>query len=165
MYLTQFSDIGLRLLMYLARERRETPAVTIAEVSAQFDIPRNHMVKVAGLLTRSGWINATRGRSGGIRLAIDPSSLRLGEVVRALEGRKEIINCDKMNCRLRSDCGLRSALNFAYDAFYTALDTYTLADIISGFGGEEISRMHKGYLDGHLAIRLNKSPSEVDRAA
>lgn len=157
MYLTQFSDIGLRLLMYLAREYRETPAVTIAEVSAQFDIPRNHLVKVAGLLTRNGWINATRGRSGGIRLAIDPSSLRLGEVVRALEGRKEIIDCEKLNCRLRSDCGLRSALNVAYGAFYVALDRYSLADIIGGFGGEEISRMHKEHLDGYLAIHMNNS--------
>ena len=88
MHVTRFSDIGLRLLMYLAREQRETPAVTVAEVSRQFSIPHNHLVKVAGLLARHGYIEAMRGRSGGLRLARPAESIRLGETIRVLEGVK-----------------------------------------------------------------------------
>ena len=150
MRLTRFSDIGLRVLMYLAREPREIPAVTIAEISSQFDIPRNHLVKVAGLLAKHGWIAATRGRTGGLRLAVEPASLKLGQVVRVLEGRKELIDCEQLRCQLSKDCGLRSALARAHDAFYVALDAYTLADIISGGAGNEISQMHQGYLAIHL---------------
>jgi Rrf2 family nitric oxide-sensitive transcriptional repressor len=149
MHLTQFSDIGLRLLMYLAREPRETHIVTIAEVSSQFNIPRNHLVKVAGQLTRQGWIDATRGRAGGVRLAVDPSSLRLGQVMRVLEGEKELVNCEKMECRLRIDCGLRHALSKAHEAFYAALDEYTLADIIARGTGINISQMHIEYQQRH----------------
>jgi Rrf2 family transcriptional regulator, nitric oxide-sensitive transcriptional repressor len=161
MYLTQFSDIGLRLLMYLAREYRETPAVTIAEVSTQLNIPRNHLVKVAGRLTQNGCISATRGRTGGIRLAVEPSALLLGDVVKILEGRKEIINCEQLKCGLRSECGLRSALSVAYDAFYSTLNTYTLADILGGFGGEELSRLHKGYLEIYLNNSMTRVPKLI----
>ena len=151
MHLTRFSDIGLRLLMYLARETRELPAVTVAEVASQFDIPRNHLVKVAGLLARHGYIEAIRGRSGGLRLAVAPASLRIGEVVRVLEGPKQVIDCEQLQCRLSRDCALKHALSKAYDAFFTALDAYTLADIIAGSAGMEISRMHQGFLQIHLS--------------
>jgi Rrf2 family nitric oxide-sensitive transcriptional repressor len=146
MHLTQFSDIGLRLLMYLAREPRVGHTVTVAEVSSQFNIPRNHLVKVAGQLTRQGWIDATRGRTGGIRLAVEPALLSLGQVVRVLEGEKELVNCEKMECRLRGECGLRHALSKAHEAFYVALDEYTLADLVAKGTGKNILRMHQEYL-------------------
>ena len=155
MHLTRFSDIGLRLLMYLARETRALPAVTVAEVASQFNIPRNHLVKVAGLLARHGYIEAIRGRSGGLRLAVAPELLRIGEVVRVLEGPKQVIECEQLQCRLSRDCALRQALGKAYDAFFTALDAYTLADIIAGSAGTEISRMHKGFLEIHLSHAIS----------
>jgi len=150
MHLTQFSDIGLRLLMYLARETRETPAVTIAEISTQFGIPRNHMMKVAGKLARDGWIRAMRGRVGGISLARHPSEMRLGQIVRALEGEKELVECDKLDCRLSSNCGLRAVLGKAHTAFYAALDEYTLEDIVAGTTGDTLLAMHNGFLAMHF---------------
>jgi Rrf2 family nitric oxide-sensitive transcriptional repressor len=144
--------------MYLARGPREVPAITIAEVSNQFNIPRNHLIKVAGKLAKHGWIDATRGRVGGIRLSADPSTLRLGQVVRALEDRKELIECEKLACRLSNDCKFRFALGKAHDAFYAALDEYTLADITGGFVGNEISQMHKGFLTAHLEKSVALTP-------
>lgn len=146
MHLTRYSDIGLRLLMYLASEKREVPPVTIAEVSNKFNIPRNHLVKVAGQLAKQGWVDAIRGRFGGLHLAVDPSSLKIGQVIRALEGRKELIDCEQLECRLRSSCGLRYALNKSFEAFYSALDEFTLSDIVSGSTGAQIVSMHKEFL-------------------
>ena len=155
MHVTRFTDIGLRLLMYLAREPRETPAVTVAEVAGQFGIPHNHLVKVAGLLARHGYIEATRGRSGGLRLSRNAESIRLGQTIRVLEGVHELIDCEHLQCRLSPDCGLRHALAEAQGAFFAALDRYTLADIIGGKVGEEISLMHGGYLKIHAAAARN----------
>ena len=146
MQLTQFSDIGLRLLMYLARAQRETPEITLAEVASQFAIPRNHLAKVAGKLVKSGWIEAIRGRSGGLRLAMNPSKIRLGQVLRVLEGHAEVIDCEKLQCKLNKGCELKHALANAYDAFYSALDQHTLADVVGGLAGNQIVRMQKGFM-------------------
>ncbi|MBX9902626.1 MAG: Rrf2 family transcriptional regulator [Burkholderiaceae bacterium] len=145
MKLTRFSDIGLRVLMYLARQTRNPP-VTVAEVSSQFDVPHNHMVKVVGALAKMGWIDATRGRNGGIRLSADPQQLSIGNVLRTLEVEAEVLDCEGIGCRLSGDCRLREALRFGVEAFYTAMNQYSLSEIIAGNTGEQIAVMHRTFL-------------------
>lgn len=146
MQLTQFSDIGFRLLMYLANERRVAPVITLAEVSSQYNIPKNHLAKVAAKLVKHGWIEAIRGRAGGLRLAMEPSSIHLGHVLRVLEGNPEVIDCDKLKCRLNSGCELKTLLDNAYAAFFNTLDQQTLADVTNGLATKEIVMMHKSFM-------------------
>lgn len=145
MRLTRFSDIGLRVLMYLAREQR-SPAVTVAEVACQFDISHNHLVKVVGAMAKLGWIDALRGRHGGISLAVPADRLRIGDVLQVLEGRGEAGDCQGLICRQAGDCGLRQALRGGMQAFYAAMNRHTLADIVSGDTGELIVGMHRKFL-------------------
>ncbi len=150
MRITRFSDFGLRVLIYLAPARETRTLVTVAEIAAQFDIPVNHLVKVVGQLARTGWVQATRGRAGGLRLNVAPGSLKIGDVLRELEGNTELINCDAQACALRLDCGLRDALRVGMNAFYEAMNAYTLADVVSGGTGEKIVRMHHRMSAGQL---------------
>jgi len=57
MKLTQYSDLGLRLLMYLALRKGES--VTIQEVSDRFAVSKNHMVKISHQLTKAVWSKAS----------------------------------------------------------------------------------------------------------
>jgi Rrf2 family nitric oxide-sensitive transcriptional repressor len=111
MRLTRFSDIGLRVLIYLERAGERTQPVTVAEIGRQFDIPLNHLVKVVGQLAKLGWVQATRGRNGGLRLAADPATLTIGQVLRKLEGEDdELVDCEGTDCALKLDCQLRGML-------------------------------------------------------
>lgn len=75
MRFTRFSDIGLRVRIYLERAGE-----------------RPH--PVVGQLAKLGWITATRGRKGGLRLAADPALLTIGQVLRKLEGEDdELVDC------------------------------------------------------------------------
>jgi Rrf2 family nitric oxide-sensitive transcriptional repressor len=146
MRLTQFSDIGLRVLIYLAGADKQRALVTVGEIARQFDIPANHLVKVVGHLARMGWIQASRGRHGGLRLLADPATLHLGTVLRELEGDAELVDCEGQNCRLSKNCELRSALAAGLRAFYDAMDRYVLADVTAGAVGEQIIVMHRNFL-------------------
>lgn len=147
MRLTRFSDLGLRVLMYLVRSERAQPPITVAEIASQFDVPKNHLVKVVGLLAKRGWLVATRGRSGGLQLNVQPQALKLGGVLRALEGDdEELVDCDGQACILSGDCRLREALHRAHLEFYAAMDQYTLADIANGNTGARISTLHRTFL-------------------
>lgn len=152
MQLTRFSDIGIRLLMYLAVKQREFPPITVAEVASQFKVPRNHLVKVAGVLARHGYITALRGRAGGINLAQDPAQIRLGKVVRLLEGKDEVISCEGLECGLNRSCGFRGALKTAFNDFYESLDHYSLADIVTGEPRSEIVRLQLSYAQSRLGL-------------
>ena len=131
MRLTTFSDFALRTLLVLAS--RTDDLVTIADVSAAFDISEAHLTKVAHVLGKTGWVETVRGRNGGMWLAVAPKTLRLGQVVRDLEPDFALVECfaDDNRCAISGGCGLQRALELARDAFFAELDRYTLADLTS----------------------------------
>ncbi|KQY16928.1 BadM/Rrf2 family transcriptional regulator [Massilia sp. Root133] len=162
MRLTRFSDIGLRVLIYLERAGERLHPVTVAEIGKQFNIPLNHLVKVVGQLAKLGWVQATRGRNGGLRLAADPATLTIGQVLRKLEGEDdELVDCDGTDCALKMDCQLRGMLRAGMRAFYDAMDRYTLAHATAGNTGEQVVRMHRMFLDGAAAKTAVALPEPV----
>jgi Rrf2 family nitric oxide-sensitive transcriptional repressor len=131
MKLTTFSDYTLRVLMYLALNRERL--ATIPEIAAAYDISENHLMKVVHQLARSGVIESVRGKGGGIRLAHEPETIRLGQIVRASEGSAPIVEClsgDAATCCIAPACRLTAVLVRAFDALYATLDDYTLADLV-----------------------------------
>jgi Rrf2 family nitric oxide-sensitive transcriptional repressor len=155
MRITRFSDIGLRVLIYLAGADKHRAPATVAEISKQFDIPANHLVKVVGQLARMGWIQALRGRKGGLLLHADPKSLHLGTILRELEGDAELVDCEGQQCRLSKDCLLRGALAAGLRGFYDAMDRYTLADVSGGVVGEQIITMHRDFLRPQAKVEIS----------
>lgn len=145
MQLTRFTDFGLRMLMYLSKHDRSTP-ITIAEIAGQFDVPHNHLIKVANRLGKLGLIKALRGRNGGLVLAVAAENIRLGDALRGLEGDDPLVNCDEPPCALGGRCLLSGALRTALDTFYERLNEYTLADVSTGRTEAAIITMHRNYL-------------------
>jgi Rrf2 family nitric oxide-sensitive transcriptional repressor len=118
-------------------------------------------VKVVGQLAKLGWIKATRGRNGGLRLLADPATLSIGQVLRKLEGEEdELVDCEGTDCALKLDCQLRGMLRAGMRAFYEAMDRYTLAQATSGATGEQVIRMHKMFWSGTPAA--NAAPAVVE---
>ena len=157
MRLTRFADIGLRVLMYLYRQNREEVTITVAEISAQFDIPHNHLVKVVGHLVKRQLLIAIRGRNGGIRLGALASQVKIGQLIADLENHDELVNCEELQCRLKSSCLLRNALQLGLNAFYEAMDRYTLADIAGGRTGEQIIQLHRDFLKKEKVLPENST--------
>ena len=130
MHLTLHTDYALRMLMLLALEPDELH--TIASVARRYRISRNHLMKVAQTLIQAGFVDSVRGRHGGLRLATDPSEIKLGAVVRATEDGFALVECfdRKRNvCVVTPACGLRRPLEEALSAFMSVLDRTTLADL------------------------------------
>ena len=133
MRLTRFSDIGLRVLIYLAKAGERASPATVAEIGAQFDIPVNHLVKVVHRLAQLEYIVSTKGKGGGIRLAGDPQALKLGDLVRVLEPNMNMVECfdrETNTCRIVSGCQLKHFLFDASQAFIDNLNKHTLADAV-----------------------------------
>jgi Rrf2 family transcriptional regulator, nitric oxide-sensitive transcriptional repressor len=131
MRLTTFSDYSLRVLMYLGVHGERL--ATIREVARAYGVSENHLVKVVHHLAQHGYIETTRGKGGGMRLARPPEKINVGEVVRGTEENLTLVECfDKAtsNCRIEPACVLKGILSRALDAFFAALERYTLADLL-----------------------------------
>lgn len=132
MHLTQFSDYSLRLVLYLACHPEQL--VSTDEVSRAFGISRHHLVKVVQTLTDLGVVEAQRGRSGGMRLAVRPADLNIGWLIRRTEPHFNLVECfdpGTNTCPIAPACGLKGALHRAQQAFLDVLDEYTLDQLLA----------------------------------
>lgn len=132
MQLTQFTDYALRTLLYLAVHRERL--VPVAEISAAYGVSNSHLVKVANQLARLGFLEATRGRGGGLKLARDPEKISVGEVVRVTEPHLHLLECfdrDHNTCPIVPACGLMRALAQAQERFLEVLDAQRLSDLVA----------------------------------
>lgn len=129
MQLTLHTDFGLRVLIFLSFQE-DKQRITISDIAENFKIPRNHLVKVVHQLGKLKYIHTTRGKNGGIRLAQSTHTIRVGDVVRHLEARLDIIDCNSPTpCPIKLNCQLKSILKEASTAFLSVLDQYTIADL------------------------------------
>lgn len=89
MQLTRFTDYSLRVLIFIGLQEK----ATVAQIANSFNISRHHLVKVVNNLTKLNILIGTKGRSGGLSLALDPSEINIGEIVRELEKKSTIVEC------------------------------------------------------------------------
>ena len=128
MQLTLYTDYTLRVLVYLARHSQDS--ITITELAEYYNVSRNHLVKVVHNLAQLGYIHTMRGKGGGMRLAVDPDKVTIGEIVRKVEPNFDIVECfdrQKNNCVIDPICTLKGALWQAKNEFLAALDRYPLS--------------------------------------
>jgi Rrf2 family nitric oxide-sensitive transcriptional repressor len=131
MRLSRHSDYAFRMLMHAAL--RAPDLTTVSDVARAFDLSVAHLQKVAQTLAAHGYLATVRGRSGGLRLAQPPDSIRLGDVASVAEPDFHLAPCmaeTGKTCPIYEPCVLRAALADAGQAFLAELNKWTLADLI-----------------------------------
>jgi Rrf2 family nitric oxide-sensitive transcriptional repressor len=135
MKLTVYTDYTLRVLMYLSLRHESGGLATIDEIAAAYDISRSHLMKIVHQMGAAGLLETIRGRSGGVRLARDPSAISIGMIVRIAEGDFALVECFEAGkehcCAISPACNLTRGLRRALDAFMLELDKMTLRDAVA----------------------------------
>ena len=141
MRLTLHTDYAMRMLISLALHRG---TLTVQEIALQYGLSRNHLLKIALRLKAAGFVQAVRGRSGGVSLARDPSHINIGQVIRAMEDDFHLVECLRREggqCVLTPACQLKDLAREALDAFLSVFDRYSLADLTRN--GPDLGRQLK----------------------
>jgi Rrf2 family nitric oxide-sensitive transcriptional repressor len=97
-----------------------------------FDISKQHLMKVVNDLSRKGYLDAVRGRGGGIRFAWPAGRHQYRPSGTRDRGQARCYRCLSRSgyCPIDRVCVLRGVLHDAIQAFLDVLDGYTLADLI-----------------------------------
>jgi Rrf2 family nitric oxide-sensitive transcriptional repressor len=128
MQLTKHTDYAFRILLFLLTLPAGKKA-TIHAIAERYGISKSHVMKIVNKLAASGFIHATRGKSGGISLGKAPEQIKLDAIVRLMETSLQPVNCKEPICILAGHCKLARHLQQASEAFTSYLSQVSLADL------------------------------------
>lgn len=92
MKLSSRARYGLRALIDLA-VHSGTESVSISSIAARQSLSEAYLEQLMAKLKKAGLIVSTRGAQGGYKLAKDAKEISVGDVLRALEGNLEAVQC------------------------------------------------------------------------
>jgi Rrf2 family protein len=133
--LTNKGKYGLKAMVHLAGL---PPGVRIgvAEIAEAHRIPKKFLDAILGELRNAGFVHSKKGPGGGYALARPPEEIRIGHVVRALDGPLAPIPCASRtayrpceDCADEAACAVRFAMLAVRNSIAGILDNLTLAQM------------------------------------
>ena len=110
MKITYKCDYALKAVLDLSLRYQEGEPVTIHSLASRIDAPVKFLERILSELKHGGLVVSKRGRIGGYFLAKAPRQIKVGDVVRLIEGPIEPISCVKPfypDCRETYQCVFR----------------------------------------------------------
>ena len=135
--LTQRSRYAIRALLALAKAPPGIP-VPLRLIALEARVPRKFLEIILTEMKRAGFIETTRGKAGGYRLARAPHLISFGEIIRVIEGPLALVPCVSRtayrpcaDCVDEASCAIRKAMMIVRDDTARILDGTSLADAVS----------------------------------
>jgi Rrf2 family protein len=133
--LTAKCKYGLKALVHLAKLRRGRTTRT-ADIAESCNIPEGFLATILIDLRKAGLIHTNRGPRGGHTLAGHSNEIKIGDVIRGIDGPLAPIACGSRtayrpcpDCRDPDQCTVRAVMTRVGDAISETLDSVTLADL------------------------------------
>jgi Rrf2 family protein len=133
---TKKGKYGLKALLHLAALPPGTSALS-AEIATAHALPAKFLEAILLELKNAGFIRSRKGKGGGYTMAMLSSEVRIGEVVRALEGPLAPIACASRNfyrrcedCPDEERCAIHMLTVDVRNAIAEVMDNTTLADML-----------------------------------
>jgi len=163
MRLTKQTGHAIRILIDCALAKDQL--VKVAEVSDRLGVTKQNVFKIVHILSHAGFLTAVRGPNGGVRLAKPATTIRIGDVVRAIEVTRVQVEGGKSSRQSNeADPGnINAMFDDALTAFISVLDQHTLAELAErppvGFAQSEPN----GESDPGAKVRSKKSATRSSR--
>lgn len=130
----KLTDYATVVMTVLAAHQGAAPGSVLSapELAERAGLETPTVAKVLKPLAQAGLVAATRGASGGYRLARAADAIGLIEIVEALEGPLGMTECTVHagNCGIEDSCGVRANWNRINDVVIDALRSVTLAQML-----------------------------------
>ncbi|OCC04599.1 Rrf2 family transcriptional regulator [Labrys sp. WJW] len=133
--LTKKGKYGLKAMVHLAGAEPGKPCL-VSDIAEQNGIPKKFLDTILGELKNAGFLHSKKGKGGGYVLGRPASEIRVGHIVRVLDGPLAPIPCASRTAYQRCDdcsdenqCAVRLMMLEVRQAISTVLDNRTLAEM------------------------------------
>jgi Rrf2 family protein len=146
--LTAKGKYGLKAMVYLSSLPKGETAQSI-DIAEANNIPKKFLDAILGDLRNAGVVHSKKGPGGGYMLARAPSEIKVGHVIRTLDGPLAPIACASrtayqpcQDCDEVKVCTVRLTMVKVRDAMADILDRLTIADMLALDGGRKSALMY-----------------------
>ena len=128
-------EYGLRLLLRIGKNN-SINGLTIPEISEQEGLTEANAAKILRILRLAGFVESSRGQTGGYKLSRPANEILIGDVLTSLGGKLyESSFCDlhagvENICTNSIDCSLRSLWKTIQTMLDGVLNKITLQDLL-----------------------------------
>jgi Rrf2 family protein len=133
--LTRKGKYGLKALVHLAGLPSGQLAF-VTDIATANNVPKKFLDGILGDLRKAGFVRSKTGKEGGYTLARPPQEIRVGHVIRVLDGPLAPIGCASRtayekceDCKDEKKCAVRLMMLEVRNAIATILDHRTLAEM------------------------------------
>ena len=157
--LTKKGKYGLKAMVHLAGRPPGEPSL-VTDIATSNDIPKKFLDTILGELRNAGFVNSKKGKGGGYTLARSAQDIRVGHIIRVLDGPLAPIQCASKTAYRRCDdcvdeatCVLRKVLLAVRDSTANILETRTLGEVKAilddhGLSAYEVEFIEDWFVDG-----------------
>ena len=128
---------GLRALIDLAQNGGEQP-VSITSISTRQDISERYLEQLMSMLKKAGIVRSVRGAGGGYVLVKRLEDISVGDVLRALEGCLEPVDCGGLEpnggCSVSDSCVTKYVWKKINDSINQTVDEIKLDQLVKENG-------------------------------
>ncbi|MGA2220541.1 MAG: Rrf2 family transcriptional regulator [Verrucomicrobiia bacterium] len=137
MRISKRGEYALRSLINLGiAQEVGLPLLRISELARKEDIPIKFLEQILLQLKKARYLDSKRGKNGGYFIKKPMNKIKIGDVVRLIDGPLAPISCasvtayEPCSCPDEAHCGLRMLMVDVRNAIANILDNYTLADTV-----------------------------------
>jgi Rrf2 family protein len=146
--LTKKGKYGLKAMVHLAG--LEPGAIAqVTEIAETNSISKKFLDHILTELRNAGFVYSKKGRGGGYALARPANEIRLGAIIRVLDGPLAPIACASVtafrpcsDCNDLRACAVRLVMIEARNAVADLLDNRTLAELRTQTNPQELANMY-----------------------
>lgn len=124
---------GLRALIDLAQYSEEEP-VSITSISDRQGISERYLEQLMAKLKKAGLVKSIRGAGGGYVLEKNMNEISVGDVLRALEGNLDAVQCSGLNpeegCKTADSCVTKYVWQKINDSINQTVDSILLEQLV-----------------------------------
>ena len=135
MRITYKGDYALKIILDLAMDYYNKDClVQMKDISKRQDIPIKYLEQIVLILKGAGYIRSRRGPEGGLRLARNPREIKVGEIIRLMDGTTSPITCvsktEPSKCRDIRSCPFVDMWDDIRNYINNIVDKTTFADLV-----------------------------------
>lgn len=134
--LSRKAKYAIQALLHLSRRVNRGP-VLIADIAEEEGIPRKFLEAILLELRNAGVLGSKKGKGGGYHLAKAPEQIKIGQVIRLIDGPLAPVRCASQSapemceeCKDPATCSIRHVMIDVRDAMASILDRTSLLDLL-----------------------------------